>query len=49
MLVIALVLLMSFAAVAEERYLEFTHYSEVLGKEKKFAVILPPDYTTEIA
>lgn len=49
MLVIALVLLMSFAAVAEESYLEFTHYSEVLGKEKKFAVILPPDYTTEKA
>lgn len=47
--VLILAILMSFVAVAEDRYLNLSHFSEILGKEKRFAVVLPPDYTTQKA
>jgi len=35
----------SVLATATERYLEVSHRSEILGKKKKIAIILPADYT----
>ncbi|HHY18759.1 MAG TPA: prolyl oligopeptidase family serine peptidase [Firmicutes bacterium] len=48
LLIFLVLLLLCFGAVAEQRYLTMTHRSEILGKDKNFAVILPENYTEEM-
>lgn len=44
---LVILIVLSITLSASERYMEITHRSEILGKDKKLAVILPADYTEE--